>query len=215
MKFLKLLSWLRNDSSFNRSTSFLSDILIFDHIAIPTTRLLALITFITPNMITVVSGLLGIGAAVCFFVQMHYVGCALMFLSLMLDCVDGNLARLTGRTSPFGAKLDRITDSLKKVLCLAALTYVSNWNVFVVLGLILTHYVILRAFPAQYPDEFKKSVYTERNLEPLFEPYDLLVLLLFIGPLLHFEIVLISIIVLQILVSCYSRTRAEFPKLVA
>jgi phosphatidylglycerophosphate synthase len=200
------LSKLRNKAEFNRRTSFFTDIVFFDFFAIPLTRILARIPGLTPNMITILSGLLGVAAAYFFFRTEILWGAFMMFFSLVLDCVDGDLARLTGQTSPIGAKLDRITDSIKKVLCLLALTYISSWHPALLLGLIAVHYALFRIFPARYPQGYKEARLTPLGLEPLFAPYDLLVLLLFVGPLAQFEYALIAIIFLQIVTAIYARS---------
>jgi phosphatidylglycerophosphate synthase len=44
----------------------------------------------------------------------------LLELSHVLDCVDGELARLTGRGSPFAAAMDPISDRVKDVALIAA-----------------------------------------------------------------------------------------------
>ena len=183
------------------------DILFFDPISIPLTRLLSKIPGLTPNMVTVASGLFGVASACCFFFEQFFLGAGIMYLSMMLDCVDGNLARKTGQTSPFGAKLDRITDSVKKVLCLAALTYVSEWPLWLLIGLIALHYGLFRVFPSRYPKGYREQKFTSHSLEPLFDPYDLLVILLFFGPMISFEIVLAVVIVIQVLISCFALTR--------
>ena len=41
-------------------------------------------------------------------------------LSYVLDCVDGQLARLKGTSSPIGAHLDFLMDELKAFLLIAA-----------------------------------------------------------------------------------------------
>lgn len=66
-------------------------------------------TGITPNMVTVVS--IFVGAAVGFFFyqgQLAYTICGILLLMLanILDCVDGQLARLTGIKSAIGRILD-------------------------------------------------------------------------------------------------------------
>ena len=46
-------------------------------------------------------------------------GALLLQLSLVLDCVDGDVARYTRRFSPLGAWLDASTDRLKEFACYA------------------------------------------------------------------------------------------------
>lgn len=66
----------------------------------------------TPNMVTVFTGLIGVGAGLSFLFQQWILGAVLLQLHHFFDGADGNLARLTNRCTPFGAKLDRISDQV-------------------------------------------------------------------------------------------------------
>ncbi len=66
-------------------------------------------TPITPNLVTVVSIFVGMAGAWCFRYPSLYLtllAILLMVSANILDCVDGQLARLTGRYSPIGRILD-------------------------------------------------------------------------------------------------------------
>ena len=81
-------------------------------------------TRVTPNQVTFFS----------FFV--HLLGCAALlfcrsreglwaaalfgYFAFVLDCADGQLARITGRTSPVGSYLDFLVDELKAFTLIAA-----------------------------------------------------------------------------------------------
>jgi phosphatidylglycerophosphate synthase len=74
-------------------------------------------TPITPNQVTILSGLTGILAGVCLALGVRQpVMClasgVLLFLSVVLDCCDGQLARVRGISSTTGAILDGIADYL-------------------------------------------------------------------------------------------------------
>lgn len=74
-------------------------------------------TPITPNQVTLLSGFTGILAGVCLALGatrpvMCLVSGALLFLSVVLDCCDGQLARAKGISSTTGAILDGIADYL-------------------------------------------------------------------------------------------------------
>src|SRR5699024_8728465 len=61
-------------------------------------------TSITPNQLTVGALVLGLAAAVCFFLADWYwllAGAVLFHLSFVLDCMDGKIARLKGNGSVF------------------------------------------------------------------------------------------------------------------
>jgi Phosphatidylglycerophosphate synthase len=67
-------------------------------------------TGITPNQITFLSFLFGIGAAVCFFCTQYLIGSILLAVSGILDLTDGSVARITNKKSDFGAIIDWIVD---------------------------------------------------------------------------------------------------------
>lgn len=67
-------------------------------------------TRITPNQITVASGLLGIAAAPLIALGYLYEAVALLFISGILDCTDGDLARARGQVTRYGAYLDHMMD---------------------------------------------------------------------------------------------------------
>jgi hypothetical protein len=79
---------------------------------------------VTPNQITLAS-LVVFAAAAALLVLMPgqrglLIAVAVLELSYVLDCVDGQLARLRGSSSPVGAHLDFLMDELKAFLLVAA-----------------------------------------------------------------------------------------------
>ena len=75
-------------------------------------------TRITPNQITSVRLGLAVGAAALMAIgpRWHIYGAGLFLLSMLLDRADGELARLTGRTSPWGHTYDLLSDALANSL---------------------------------------------------------------------------------------------------
>ncbi len=71
-------------------------------------------TRVTPNMITTVGLLAGLGAIVCYALgdSLVHLGAALFMAAYVIDHADGELARLTGKTSEFGHYYDLIVDGL-------------------------------------------------------------------------------------------------------
>ena len=81
------------------------------------TRLL-INTRITPNQITVLSFILGLGSAWSFFqggYRMGLLGAGLLLMSIWVDGVDGEIARIKFMESAFGAKLDIYCDNIVHV----------------------------------------------------------------------------------------------------
>lgn len=77
-----------------------------------------------PNAITIVSLLVGLCAAGFFALGSRWAlvaGAVLLQASLVIDCSDGEVARLTGRFSRSGAWLDAVTDRVKEFAAYAGL----------------------------------------------------------------------------------------------
>jgi hypothetical protein len=89
----------------------------------PLTRL-ALRLGWSPNAITLLSFAIGVAAAAAFALGDRWalvIGALLLQLSLVVDCVDGEVARATRRFSALGAWLDASTDRVKEFLAYAGL----------------------------------------------------------------------------------------------
>ena len=78
----------------------------------------------TPNQVTFLSLAVFLAAAVVFATVPGplglWLGVGLVELSYIFDCADGQLARVTGRSSPVGALLDFLMDELKAYLLVAS-----------------------------------------------------------------------------------------------
>jgi phosphatidylglycerophosphate synthase len=81
-------------------------------------------TSVTPNQVTLSTLLVfGIGAATLAFAHgwaALIASAAVIEFSYVLDCADGQLARLKGISSPVGAHLDFLMDELKAFMLVAA-----------------------------------------------------------------------------------------------
>ena len=87
---------------------------------------LALRLGLTPNQVTLASFVVGLTAAACFATGdrvLLVVGALLLQLSLVVDCVDGDVARYTRSFSATGAWLDASTDRLKEFACYGGLAW--------------------------------------------------------------------------------------------
>lgn len=67
-------------------------------------------TGLTPNMVTTIAFVVGIGAGASLSFGYRAVALMLLWLSGLLDVLDGTVARLTGKSSKLGAYLDLIFD---------------------------------------------------------------------------------------------------------
>ena len=81
---------------------------------------------VTPNQVTLISFAIGLLSAYEFSRGTFgpiFTGAILLQLSIIVDCVDGELARYTRQFSALGAWLDAITDRIKEYLVFFALAY--------------------------------------------------------------------------------------------
>ena len=95
-------------------------VILVDPLAVRLVWLVAPYRWITPNRLTAVATVLGLGAAACFAGQSPgwlVAGALLFHLSFVVDCMDGKIARLNGTGSPFGAWFDFMFDRLRVLAC--------------------------------------------------------------------------------------------------
>jgi hypothetical protein len=73
-------------------------------------------TSITPNAVTIFSIFVGVGACLLFYpsnnLLFNLIGFALLVFANTLDCVDGQLARMTGKGTQIGRILDGMTGDI-------------------------------------------------------------------------------------------------------
>lgn len=109
----------------NRAVDGLFSVLVLRRLSKPLTWLAVKIGA-TPNQVTIASFGIGLLAAY-FFAQGDtaslIVGALLLQLSIVVDCVDGELARYTRTFSELGAWLDAITDRVKEYVVFLGLAY--------------------------------------------------------------------------------------------
>lgn len=98
------------------------------------------IAFLTPNVITIGSFLLYTIAAVLILVggSWRIAAAILLPVSYILDCLDGQLARYTGKTSAIGDYLDKTLDVLKIIIINGAMAIaayqLTNKTYYLMLG---------------------------------------------------------------------------------
>ncbi|MGH2748840.1 MAG: CDP-alcohol phosphatidyltransferase family protein [Actinomycetota bacterium] len=88
-----------------------------DPIALPLVRLLARRKWFTPDQISVVALIMGLAVGPVFALGTRtalVAGGVLFYVTFVVDCIDGKLARALEITSPRGAALDRISDGARR-----------------------------------------------------------------------------------------------------
>ncbi len=137
-------------------------------------------TPLTPNGVTVLSTAVGILAAVAFGVGGYAAGIigALLFqLSAILDCCDGEVARLKFMESAFGERLDFILDNVVHIALYAGIAWASfegSWGPvalllggFAMLGNVAAFVVVQRATRIRKGLDPERRRYVESLLNSL------------------------------------------------
>ncbi|WP_305782607.1 CDP-alcohol phosphatidyltransferase family protein [Symbioplanes lichenis] len=99
-------------------------VLLVDPVAVHLVRFVSPYRWITPNVLTGLATILGLGSAFCFAQQDRWwvvAGALLFHVSFIVDCMDGKIARLNGTGSMFGTWLDFMFDRVRVFICALAL----------------------------------------------------------------------------------------------
>ena len=107
------------------------------------------LTFLSPNMITVLTMLFSFVPAYFYYLARFQVAAVLLLVSGALDVTDGAVARVTGRVSSFGGFLDSTFDRISDLAILGgiALSGVVDWRLvlFTAFGSFMVPYCRARA----------------------------------------------------------------------
>lgn len=122
---------------------------VYRPISGPTARLLSR-TFVTPAQITWVATVLTLVAGVALARRAYALGAAVALIASIIDCVDGDLARLTGRASRSGAFLDSVLDRWADAALILGIGFsdldrFAGITAFALTGSFLTSYTRARA----------------------------------------------------------------------
>jgi phosphatidylglycerophosphate synthase len=89
-------------------------------------------TRLTPNQITFLSLFVALSVDAVLLLWREYAGlvaaAVLLQLAFVLDCTDGQLARIRGTSSPLGGYLDFLMDEIKAVALVAAVAGRLGWQ---------------------------------------------------------------------------------------
>jgi phosphatidylglycerophosphate synthase len=100
-------------------------VLVIDPVAIPLARFVAARRLLTPDQVTWLSAVVALPIGVAFGWGSRWgliAGAILFYLSFMLDCVDGKVARSLNAINPDGKSLDDIADGLRRASASLGLT---------------------------------------------------------------------------------------------
>ncbi len=113
----------------------------YAHLIDPFLTKLAYDLKLTPNVVTGLSGICGVIAGIMFALDFLVIGALLLQLHHFIDGADGNLARLTNRCTPLGAKLDRVFDQIVRISVFVGVAYITDVSLWLKIGFISTIYL--------------------------------------------------------------------------
>ncbi len=102
------LKFTHKGGDFIKWDYFLTE-LVYRRFSKPLARFLSKYN-VSPNLITIIASAIGILAGLIIYYGRIFEAVIIILISQILDCTDGDLARLTGRVSALGGYLDRIFD---------------------------------------------------------------------------------------------------------
>jgi phosphatidylglycerophosphate synthase len=174
-------------------------VLFVDPIAIPMARALARMGM-SPDTVSWLSLLYAVPIGFAFGTGERwglFVGAALWYISFLLDCVDGKLARMTDRTSERGKKLDSFGDGARRasaVLGIVAYLWQTDGEteawVAVIFGILAFYVIELSGGEMSGPAREPKGAWERRlaryRLLPTPGMTDVSALAFVVGPLTGF-----------------------------
>lgn len=107
------MTWSEVRTACKRQSDYIITLFITNEVSLVLTWLLVK-TRITPNQVTTASIISGFGCALAYSFGYFIVGSFLLFVSHVLDCTDGNLARAKSEFSPIGKWLDMTGDRISE-----------------------------------------------------------------------------------------------------
>ena len=152
----------------------------------------------TPNQITVTAGVIGVVAAGFVVLSMPWVAFGLLWLSGLLDVVDGSMARLSQKASPIGTLLDILLDRVVEIAVLLALIHrrpdTAVW-VAVVLGAVVLSMTVFLTVAALIENAGEKTFHYQAGLAERTEGFVMLSCCILFGTLQHIFLIIFAAII--------------------
>ncbi|MCH7868292.1 MAG: CDP-alcohol phosphatidyltransferase family protein [Myxococcales bacterium] len=141
---------------------------------------------LSPNAVTTLALISGVATGLCLLTGANLSAAILLQLHHFLDGADGNLARLTDRCTPGGARYDQISDRLVRVVVFSSVAWMADvawgWRIAFLGVLILDHLVVQNYIvPLMARVELDrarwKAWFLERGIIPGFDHFTLFFLI--------------------------------------
>lgn len=130
-----------------------------------------------PNEVTKVALIFGIASALFIYFGFSITGIAMLWVSGLLDAVDGAMARRLGKSSAFGALMDIVFDRIVEIsiiLTLGLLYSEARFLLMVLLASIIISMTIFLTVGAVAQNSGKKTFYYQAGLAERTEGFIML-----------------------------------------
>jgi phosphatidylglycerophosphate synthase len=116
------MTWTELREKCRRQSDYIITLFITNEVSLLLTWKLVN-TSVTPNQVTSASILCGLGCSLCYAFGNFWAGSLLLFVSHVLDCTDGNLARAKSSFSPIGKWLDMSGDRIAEAMIFTGIAF--------------------------------------------------------------------------------------------
>ena len=116
------MTWVELRAACKRQSDYIITLIITNEVSLLLTWMLVK-TRVSPNQVTVASILFGFGCAICYAFGYFLAGSVFLFISHVLDCTDGNLARAKSQFSSIGKWLDMTGDRISEAMIFAGVAF--------------------------------------------------------------------------------------------
>lgn len=167
---------------------------------------------LSPNAVTTLALAAGLATAVCLLAGAQLGAAILLQLHHLLDGADGNLARLTQRCTPGGARYDQISDRIVRVAVFSSVAWVadvsSSWRIGF-LGILILDYLVVQYYIVPFMTRVEldrarwKAWFLDRGIIPGFDHFTLFFLISVFAALGRLEILVVVATLLKTLDLAY------------
>ena len=135
---------------------------------------------INPNILTVVGVTINVGCGVLFGVGEFFWAGIVLIVANLFDMLDGSVARLTGRVTPFGAFLDSSLDRLSDMVSFLGIMvfYASNRPEHSLLNVIVAGTGMIGSVMVSYTTARSESIGIKANVGFLQRPERIVLLII-------------------------------------
>ena len=122
---------------------------------------------LSPDQVTWLAFVVGLCAAATIATGRPFIGIALLWLSGLLDVLDGTMARLQNSQSPAGAYLDLILDRLVEAAIIIGFLYwlpENTWAAILFFVAVLFNFSTFMVAGSLFPNKGNKSMYYDPGI---------------------------------------------------